>query len=377
MTPRGQNNIKTGHGIPQTFINQKQTPLHQGVWDEITSGVKSAVNSVSNYFGGEEEKSKKNKINAEQLDQKAAAADYNQWIKPSFDKKASIGDKNGTITLDRGSGWKPGLGTLVEKLPAYKGDVNSIKNLQKSKVPEIKSAVNESVDYWQNPEVQKMYLKNHPEYKGDVKKMKQDINTMSANGAKYEFVKVGDKSIQNGQVQTVGGFEDANTFYPGYNREYKRKPGKPRVVEDVTQGNWFNNKSKNGIISYNPFDKDIKSTAKHEFPHASGFDAAQGAVLGKTLGTPNSDNDYMARPDEMYGNFTMFKSKMGLKPGQRVNAKQFKKIVEEKGLQQENFYRQFKDNRILRAINTVADNGDKKGLEKKNKIQSMGDSMNA
>jgi len=378
MTPRGQNNIKTGHGIPHALVNQKQSPLNQGVWEQISGGVRNAVNSVSSYFGGEEEKPKPKES---QFNAKQSLNEYNTYIKPNLKMTASTGDKSGTITLNRGTGWTPGNKDLVEKLPAYKGDVNSIKKSQKSKIPEITNAISESVDYWQNPEVQKMYLKNHPEYKGDIKKAKQDINTLSANGSKYEFVKDWDDSKQNGKKQVLTGGAEALTFYPGYDRDYLREPGKPRIKEDRSQGNWFNNKSKNGIIVYNPNDKDLKSTAKHEWAHGSGFDAMQGQALGKVLGKPSSGDteidSYLSRPDEMYGNFTMLKSKLGLKPGEKINQKQYQQMMQKKNLNFENFSRGFKPENIVKAINTVAYNGDKKGLEKKNKIQSMGDSMNA
>ena len=50
----------------------------------------------------------------------------------------------------------------------------------------------------------------------------------------------------------------------------------------------------------------------------------------------------------------MFRKNLGLKPGQKVTKEQLTKMVKDKGLENEIFYRAFDDANIANAINKVA-----------------------
>ncbi len=109
----------------------------------------------------------------------------------------------------------------------------------------------------------------------------------------------------------------------------------------------------------------MRSVLGHEIAHASKVDAVLGPALQRVLGDVNNqtkgtfkrDREYLAHPEESYGNFHMFRKNLGLKPGQKVNEKQLKKLVEEKDLGEEIFYKAYDDDKIVKAINTIASSG--------------------
>ena len=65
---------------------------------------------------------------------------------------------------------------------------------------------------------------------------------------------------------------------------------------------------------------------------------------------------YLNKPHEAYGNFSEFREKLGLQPGEQLTEEELKKRVKEKGLNMENFYRAFNDKNIIKALNTIAAN---------------------
>jgi len=108
----------------------------------------------------------------------------------------------------------------------------------------------------------------------------------------------------------------------------------------------------------------------HERVHGSLFDAAQGENLMKVLGNPFQQETrsflkkyspdtlrYLRKPHEAYGNFTEFREKLGLKPGQQIDVETLNKLVKKKGLGSENFIRAFDDDKVVKALNTIADAG--------------------
>ena len=120
-------------------------------------------------------------------------------------------------------------------------------------------------------------------------------------------------------------------------------------------------------------EKEDKNVETHERVHASLFDNSQGEYLqgilgnafhqgedyfpgeGKNMGSGNSQ--YMNIPSETYGNFAEFREKLGLKPGQQLTKEQYLKLVKEKGAENENFFRTYNDDNIIKALNTVAYQG--------------------
>ncbi len=127
-------------------------------------------------------------------------------------------------------------------------------------------------------------------------------------------------------------------------------------------------------------DPNDKAVGFHELTHASGFDIKVGDELGAQrynpekssyenygiLGNPfdqkekNVDSGlkrYFKDPTEKYGNLNELRVNLGLKPGQKINAETLKKLVKEKGLENENFFKTFDNDRIIEALNTVAFQG--------------------
>ena len=110
-------------------------------------------------------------------------------------------------------------------------------------------------------------------------------------------------------------------------------------------------------------DNMTKSVIKHELGHASGVDSILGPALMRVLGDPHKqttkntskDNkDYLSRAQESYGNFHQFRSELGLKPGQKVDKASLQKLIEEKKAHNNMFYQTYDDDKIVKAINTIA-----------------------
>ena len=112
--------------------------------------------------------------------------------------------------------------------------------------------------------------------------------------------------------------------------------------------------------------KDNANIENHERVHASGIDAVMGDKLTSILGNAFDQKkdalkrqdaktlDYLNRPHEAYGNFAQFRSSLELKPGEQIDGARLKKLVKEKKLGMENFYRAYDDDKIIEALNTVA-----------------------
>jgi len=115
-----------------------------------------------------------------------------------------------------------------------------------------------------------------------------------------------------------------------------------------------------------PYSKapNMRSVLGHELSHASNIDAVVAPALQRVLGDVNNqqkgtfkrDREYLSHPEETYGNFHMFRQNLGLKPGQKVDIKQLQQMVKEKGLDEEIFYKAYDDDKIVKAINTIAQN---------------------
>jgi hypothetical protein len=106
----------------------------------------------------------------------------------------------------------------------------------------------------------------------------------------------------------------------------------------------------------------------HERGHAGGQDTvfapALMSILGdatkqKTKNSPREVKRYMNVPEEAYGNFHQFRTKLGLKPGEVIkDTKDLQKRVKAAKADTENFYQTFDDENIVKAINTIAQTGD-------------------
>lgn len=419
LSPRGANFSKTGHGLPGGMI-KSMPPLHQAkkkidaafreplkkepsIWDNIVDTVSDAASSVSDYFSGDTKPKTKAKpgktytnSSGEVVPAIPALESYNKVTAQQEANKAMKvrkSDKQGNFVIERGLGFTPKTldfaeTQLSEKVKAYKGNTQSVKNIQKSTDQDVKAAINTQVDYWSNPEVQKMYLNNNPEYKGDIKKAQQDINTHLALGANYEYVPHMGFSKQNKKQITVGSGAKANTFFPGYNQSWTDKKGVKHEgsIGDIALGNARDLRSERGIVAYVPYNKSNKNgqtreqlqgTLGHEFDHSSGFAERQGKALGKVLGSTydqpgnvqgsneseatSQGKQYLSRTDELYGNFKEYKNQLKLKPGEKVNRKKLQELEKKYTPSTPGSFQNIFDiDRKVEAINTVAQGGKKK-----------------
>ena len=426
LSPRGGNFSKTGHGLPGGMI-KSMPPLHQSktVIDNVfrkpvkkeTSFFGSVINAalnpidtavalgstISDYVSGNTQSKPKPKVKTEKptinssgetVPTIPASESWKRLSQASENKAQRVypSDAEGNFKIDRGLGYTPPNAKtfeetkLTENVKAYKGTVAGLKNIQQSKDADVQAAINEKIDYWQNPEVQRMYLNNHPEYKGDLKKAQQDINTHLALGANYEYVPSGGFSTQNKKQIGVNSGAAANTFFPGYNQTYVDANGKVAPegkYDDNTTRNLRDLRSQRGIVAYKPFKKgdnrdQLRAEIGHEMiAHSAGFGERQKDALGKILGDPSEQpgddkrgtdssitsegKTYLSRGDEMYGKFDEYKSLLHLTPGQKVNRTQLE-ALEKKYLKPSlgTFQSLFDIDRKVKAINEVAHNGDKK-----------------
>lgn len=96
----------------------------------------------------------------------------------------------------------------------------------------------------------------------------------------------------------------------------------------------------------------------HEITHRSELDERLAGplvdILGKPSGVFRKVKNYLSEPTEAYGNFVEFRGRLGVQPGERIDEAKFDKLVKEKGLTEENFYRAFDKEKIIKALNTVA-----------------------
>jgi len=123
----------------------------------------------------------------------------------------------------------------------------------------------------------------------------------------------------------------------------------------------------------------------HERIHLSKMDDPMGIELQKVLGnandqkrsgttrdgreyTPQSTRTYLNRPGETYGNFVEFREKIGLKPGEQIDEKRMRKIIKKKKIK-DNFSNVYDDDKIVKALNTIASADTKKDKLKKYKYK--------
>ena len=128
-----------------------------------------------------------------------------------------------------------------------------------------------------------------------------------------------------------------------------------------------------------------EATETHERIHSSKMDEPMGIELQKVLGnandqkrfgttrdgkgyTPQSTRTYLNRPGETYGNFAGFREELGMKPGEQIDAKRMRKIIKEKKIES-NFSNVYDDDKIVKALNTIASTDTKKDKLKKYKYR--------
>jgi len=226
----------------------------------------------------------------------------------------------------------------------YVRTTNSLEGLDKRKKPIEQNAVNDFVDWYSHPATKERFTKN---------------TGLDANRLQ-DFVAKGLRT----PMREAESNEDIG---------YLSKLGADALYTSpyFQQANQRTTNSKTGEILYQrqrestSYSKapNMQSVLGHELTHASNIDGVLAPALQRVLGDVNSqkkgtfkrDREYLEHPEESYGNFHMFRQNLGLKPGQKINEDQLKKLVEEKGLDEEIFYKAYDDDKIVKAINTIAD----------------------
>tara|TARA_R110000803_G_C11934979_1_gene315850 strand:+ start:111 stop:1103 length:993 start_codon:yes stop_codon:yes gene_type:complete len=128
-----------------------------------------------------------------------------------------------------------------------------------------------------------------------------------------------------------------------------------------------------------------KATETHERIHSSKMDDPMGIALQKVLGnandqkkfgttrdgkgyTPQKTRTYLNKPGETYGNFAGFREELGMKPGEQIDEARMRKIIKEKKIES-NFSNVYDDDKIVKALNTIASTDTKKDKLKKYKYR--------
>lgn len=140
------------------------------------------------------------------------------------------------------------------------------------------------------------------------------------------------------------------------------------VDKGVDAQTWVNPSTKKDQMFFRT-GHDTESTELHERVHASKMDEFMGAKLKKVLGdafnqnkkssgtyVPQKVKTYLNKDGEAYGNFADFREKLGLKPGEQIDVKSMRKIMKNKKIET-NFSNVYDDDKIVKALNTIAYQG--------------------
>lgn len=122
-------------------------------------------------------------------------------------------------------------------------------------------------------------------------------------------------------------------------------------------------------VFVNPDAPDAQATETHERLHSSNIDSLMGVKLQDVMGSTFKQGksralrsqspdflEYMNKPHESYSNFADFRESLGLKPGEQIDEKELEKRVKTNKLEEKNFYKTYDNKKIIKALNTIADN---------------------
>jgi hypothetical protein len=229
------------------------------------------------------------------------------------------------------------------------------------------------------------YLKK-PEGQGVLKNntnltSKVDFSKAETTEASKSFVKRYNDPTTRSMMKSQLGVSDDNIdnfILRGLNAEKhvgnKLVPNNARAVSSFNRGS-----GKDQIFFKDNFSNDIPLEF-HERIHASHLDNPMGQVLqkvtgkardnkqkgqpnGMTAGSYSKLQNYIDKPSETYANFAQFREQLGLKPGEKIDGTRMKKIIKDKKIES-NFYKVYDDDKIVKALNTVAQGGGNKNKSK-------------
>lgn len=132
-------------------------------------------------------------------------------------------------------------------------------------------------------------------------------------------------------------------------------------------------------VRYNVDSQDDVAIGVHERTHASTIDSAMSKATTDIVGSSfkqdkpqfSSIKGYMIQPTEAYSNFVEMRNKLGMKPGEKIDEKTLikkMKAIESNG-DRDNFYNTYDNDKVIKALNTLASADTKKNKLKKYKYR--------
>jgi len=314
--------VNTGGMIGSSALKGASAGMAFGPWGAAIGGVVGA--GVGLVGAGKAKKAALENSNKYALNINKQFSDqyaYGGEIDPPLNKdNRKVGD---TLVL-------PPIKQLKQTIPRY------IPTSNKVLTPEIEDktvaeGTKDYVDWYSNPETLKKFEKNT----GFDKQRLTDLTNYGANIPVKKSSKSYPLLNENSQAEFQG---------------YNSVPQEQIIYQPGVE---------KGVIS-------------HERIHAGGQDTVLGPALKRVLGSPfeqqtkNSPKDvkrYMDIPEESYGNFHQFRMKLGLKPGEQIkDINDLKNRVKINNANTENFYQTYDDDKIVKAINTIASNKDNNNI---------------
>jgi hypothetical protein len=319
LSPRGTNNIKTGHGLPGGLI-KPSSPLNQAK-KKVDAAFRPALKDAY----------KPNSV----LRVPSMTNEGDIEIIPQFDTT------------------KKPLTSLINKA-GTKEEIEADKRL---------------VNWYSHPETLKKFEKNTGFDKRRLTDMvAKGLQVPTFADTKHDFVPEGAEAVY---------------FSPNMSTEHilpKNTSTKKGHIQYIPQGKDINFGSgvQYAADVHGTLQHERAHAMKADAVLAPALYRALGQKLPKEYGSKLS---YMNRPEEVYANFHNLRVDMGYKPGQKTTVEEFKKKYSgNKRVQGNRFFQKFGTDKsgqqsdkeiakIVNAINTVAITGDKK----ENKLQFSGD----
>jgi len=185
-----------------------------------------------------------------------------------------------------------------------------------------------------------------------------DFDSLANTFGAKEFLKRYNDPVTRGRLKEQAGLSDYdidNHLLAGLTANYDNHNSNSDAKATYDE--------KTNNISVSPKFKNTPGVETHERAHASKFDQAMAGELQSVLGNSfhqegknhlENVKRYLNQPHETYGNFSEFREKIGLKPGEQINEKELLKRVKTNDLYNSNFFMTFENKKILKALNTVA-----------------------
>jgi hypothetical protein len=412
LSPRGTNNIKTGHGLPGGLI-KPSSPLNQSkkvidnafrqpskkepsFWDSAVNAVSEAVSNVGDYFSGDTQTTTTKKPVVKRPIVKKETKKIYTDTAATYTKGSRIPGSN----MNYGNGTQMRIPSSVGVMSAddvegkYKKGHHFAETITSSSDAERKKPLTSFINKSGSAEEQaadKSFIQHYSDPVTLKRMEKAGINPKWA----YDLTK---KAITTPKINETG--KKANLVPSDAEGVYHPIWNQAVAGKSYTFNPWYTNKGeidtkkklgKEGAISYRESSTTpTKGTIEHEMAHASYADVLWPSLY-KALGkkAPRLDNkkmyvseSYMNRPTEVYAHFHEFRQNLGIKPGQKISQQELvRRVKANPKVEGGKFWQHYGQEvdamgkptkedknfkaKLTNAVNTVASNNAKK----KNKMQ--------